>query len=482
MMKNSQIIRALAIALTAGTCSLLFTSCETDEPALPDPEVTINTDNPYSIDYKGGEIRIPVQIENPAEDLPLTLEPKAEWLTAEYSADNIIIDVEPLNDRAERTGTVSVIYGEYYNETIIVAQSGEPAPFSVSITDVTATTVTVDITPLDNSCSYMIRPIRKDVFDSYTDENAFLEAEMEYIDHMETDENTTLAQMLYTGSQSSLELLYLDTDTEYYICIYAIDESGNVLSEVVQSEVFKTNEITFEITASTSGIDITVDVTASDDKAPFIFYTVSSDYLDEHDRTVKDAADYNLYYELWTAKTFFGNNTIQAIPTFSHFGTGSRTFSSYSIDNYTHEHEFASKYIIYVTTVNQYGEAGTFPIDTLSIYTEEISLSDNIITVNIDNITSSSWDLHVTTTNNDPYVAYWDYADKYEGWTEEQLIAEFSDGEKYDYLFYLRNGDYNGVYPNKDPDTEYVMFFFGWEGGVMTTDFQAIYFRTLPAE
>lgn len=102
--------------------------------------------------------------------------------------------------------------------------------------------------------------------------------------------------------------------------------------------------------------------------------------------------------------------------------------------------------------------------------------------MNIDNITSSSWDLHVTTTNNDPYVAYWDYADKYEGWTEEQLIAEFSDGEKYDYFFYLRNGDYNGVYPNKDPDTEYVMFFFGWEGGVMTTDFQAIYFKTLPAE
>lgn len=285
MMKNSQIIRALAIALTAGTCSLLFTSCETDEPASPDPEVTINTDNPYSIDYKGGEIRIPVQIKNPVEDLPLTLEPQAEWLTAEYSADNIIIDVEPINDRAERTGTVSVIYGEYYNETIIVAQSGEPAPFSVSITDVTATTVTINITPLDNSCSYMIRPVRKDVFDSYADENAFLEAEMEYIDHMETDENTTLAQMLYTGSQSSLELLYLDTDTEYYICIYAIDESGNVLSDVVQSEVFKTDEITFEITASTSGIDITVDVTASDDKAPFIFYTVSSDYLDEHDRT-----------------------------------------------------------------------------------------------------------------------------------------------------------------------------------------------------
>lgn len=479
-MKKNFILHSLT-GIIAGVSAILICSCNSDSKESILPEIHIDTSTTYTFSCDGGNINIPVQLNNPDENTEFSFQCDCDWISAEYYEPEIIITAESLEGYEERTGEIHVTYGEFYEGVITVLQYPETYPsYSIKVKDISATTATIDIQPAREELQYMIRPIRKDVFDSYKDEDEFFKAESEYIEYMETQESTPLGQMLHNGTLTDIELLYLDTDTEYYICAYAINENGDILSSVSKSEVFKTDEIHFDITTSVDGINITVNVTASDDKAPFIFDIVNAQALQESGKDVEDVAQEVIDLNLWTAETFFKNNTIQAIPTFTNLKTAEHSFSRYNIGDHSYDNEASSKFIVYATTVNQYGKVGTIPSDTTSTYTEAINASDNEITVTIDNITSTGWDLTVTTTNNDPYVTYFDYADKYEGWTKEELIAEFSNTEKYDYLFYTHNGNYKTTYGMQDPDTNFVMFVFGWEGGTMTTDFQAHYYRTLP--
>lgn len=450
-----------------------------EDPVIPEdtPEVVIQ-ETELSIDKNGGTIEVGFDIKNPIDTIALAVQTNNEWVSASI-ADNIIsLTVNENTSYDTRVSEIQLSYGEYFTGKLIVEQTGEIYPsYQITIKDISSTTIIMDIVPSRDDLSYMIRPIRKDILDTYTSDENFFAAELEYIRHMEEDENTPLSSMVKKGDALDYEALYLDTDSEYVICAYAIGEDGSFLSDVCKSETVRTEAIEITLKASATASSITVDMTASDQKAPVYFGVVSKDYLEEHNQTLEDAIYWAFWMEFYTAKELWQRNTIDHIPVMGSFGSGNKTISSYVINNQFTSVLADSEYIVWATTINHNGESGMKEAATIEIRTEKGALSDNEITVEISNITATSWDFKAITTNNDPYIIYWHYKSEFDGMSDEEAVENIS---KRNLTFYTYKGNKSSTYGNKTPDTEYSMFIFGFEGGEITTEFQRFDIKTLP--
>lgn len=141
-----------------------------------------------------------------------------------------------------------------------------------------------------------------------------------------------------------------------------------------------------------------------------------------------------------------------------------------------------TEYCIFAYGMNGKGERTTDIHKTMA-KTLPIYPSDNNITLKMGEITSRTAIYSTTTTNNDYYCQGYDYAEDYKGMSDEEIIHTimvegkpvlasgkgFGDG-----------GPFNitGLRPN----TEYMIFAFGLEQDVVTTDLVKQTFRTLEEE
>lgn len=141
-----------------------------------------------------------------------------------------------------------------------------------------------------------------------------------------------------------------------------------------------------------------------------------------------------------------------------------------------------TEYTIFAYGMNGEGERTT---DIYKATTQTLSIqpSDNRITLNMGEITSRTATYSTSVTNDDYYCQGYDYAEDYEGMSDEEILHAimvegkpvlasgkgFGDG-----------GPFNltGLRPN----TEYMIFAFGLEQDVITTDLVKTTFRTLEEE
>lgn len=109
--------------------------------------------------------------------------------------------------------------------------------------------------------------------------------------------------------------------------------------------------------------------------------------------------------------------------------------------------------------------------------TEDVTPSDNVITVVMDQIESTSARINITTTNNDPYVYGADLASNWEGMSEEEMLDVLTGGD-IDLSPNLKSGDYSATFWNLKSETEYIVFVFGYQAGKATTDLIVQHFTT----
>ena len=101
----------------------------------------------------------------------------------------------------------------------------------------------------------------------------------------------------------------------------------------------------------------------------------------------------------------------------------------------------------------------------------EIAPSENVITMEISNVTQSTFDIVTTTTNLDPYVIFPVPA--------MEIIKMRSDDEIFTYLlktygtsglgYYLCEGGVKGTFSGLAAGTDYAVLVFGYEAGTLTT-------------
>lgn len=133
--------------------------------------------------------------------------------------------------------------------------------------------------------------------------------------------------------------------------------------------------------------------------------------------------------------------------------------------------------VIFAAEADQTGRI-TSEVEAIGLTMPKVQPSENILTVEISNVTATNADLKITPTNDDPYV-----------WMElpEYVYADMSDEELKAFLLqyytpffplHTSRGELNHNFSdNLDPNTGYKVLAFGYDGG-MTTELFSVEFRT----
>lgn len=136
--------------------------------------------------------------------------------------------------------------------------------------------------------------------------------------------------------------------------------------------------------------------------------------------------------------------------------------------------------VIYACEANAEGEI-TSSIKAIGLTTPPVTPSDNILKVEISQVTATDAQLKITPSNNDPYVWMELPEELYQGKSEEELKAFLLKYYSSFFPLHTSRGELTRTFDNNlEPDLGYMILAFGYDGG-MTTELFTTTFRTLPA-
>ena len=111
--------------------------------------------------------------------------------------------------------------------------SDEPSnnSFAITVSDITSSGATVAIVP-SNTDTYYFDVIEKDVFDTYTDKQAFAAEMVAGIKEYCESYGYTLADALSSGSDTYTYEDFLDANTDYYAFAVGVSSSGVITTDI----------------------------------------------------------------------------------------------------------------------------------------------------------------------------------------------------------------------------------------------------------
>lgn len=174
----------------------------------------------------------------------------------------------------------------------------------IDVTDITATSATVSVTPSDNNSTYYFDVIEKDYFDACTSEEQFV---ADYVADLQATINEinsaygtsySIADFLSSGSDSyTYEEGELEPNHDYYAFAFCLSANGEIKSGLTK-KAFKTlneattSENTFQVSVSNiSATGATVSVTPSNSDS-YYFDVIEKDIYDAYTDKKAFAAEY----------------------------------------------------------------------------------------------------------------------------------------------------------------------------------------------
>lgn len=138
---------------------------------------------------------------------------------------------------------------------------GGDSAFALTVSDITASSATVSVVPLDATVTYYFDVVEKSAFDRYSDAQAFatdyIAALKEDIEQLELP----LSDLLSQGNDSYSYAGTFTPSTEYYAFAAGVDADGTITTDVV-TKAFATREVlpsdnTFTVTEDLGYITVT---------------------------------------------------------------------------------------------------------------------------------------------------------------------------------------------------------------------------------
>ncbi|MBP3548248.1 MAG: hypothetical protein J6J64_06200 [Alistipes sp.] len=474
-MKNVKFL-FVALILAVG-----FASCEKEPSPEPVKPIIEFEATEVGIDAYGTPSSLIYSIKNIEEGVAdkLTATYDASWLSVEIGDDAVTLSAERNEAESHRTADVVFSYKGADDVTVRVLQAGgaeeDIAKVEIEVTSVDSTMITFNVTashpdltwiPMVTYSKYWTEPVN--------DEEIYI-YDLEYFKYLAENYGVSLeeflSEMLGKGSQEGIVIERLDPETEYVIYVYGLALDGTRLTDVVwttatTAEAYE-GDVTFEfdikeenyvmefvVTPSHLGVDFYYGVASEAEIAQWKAETGGDDLVaaiqyGDIEYTMQLLMDYNFideridYYDM---------------------------FNCYNVvDDGWAEVNAGTKYILYAAKWNENCELQG-PVSTAEYTTPRANLSDNVITLDITEITQSSVSVEMTTTNNDPYVVLPVRSDVIEGMTDEEIYAFVVDEYSVlvnEYTFY---GNWSKTFGRMRPGTEYTILAFGNLAGVQTTD------------
>lgn len=459
---KANFFRALVVAVVA---LMGIVSCEKD-PATESGNIEIY-DKVLEAKPEGEEMRFNYSIAKPVEGVSAEVKCDADWVSNIRTTDNFVLfDVAKNSTGEERSTILKLCYGKD-SKSLTLTQKPFLEPLSLKIEKIDATSVTIAVTTLDEETTWIGQIVGREWFDTYTEEQIFdedytyyssmaSEAEMELSDY--------LAQILSRGSHSGIRMAGLDIESEYVVYIYGMNTLGEKTTSLYY-EAFTTtppyegNDVTFDINIELNRALANISIQPSHEGVAYYHNITTREHFEQCGSDInalaKDvvatALDNYLYWE-YTEEEFFNYNT------------------SYSADVYEFEGTANTEYVVFAFKWDEALE----PLSEVSykwFKVDDIPPSDNQLAMTITNITQTTFDIDVTTTNDDPYTIF--------AVPTLEIAKMTTDAQIFNYL--INNygvaeleankcvGPVKGTFSGLEQNTEYLVLLFGYEAGVSTT-------------
>ncbi len=392
-----------------------------------------------------------------------------------------VITSDDNNATIQITQDENNVHIAFYNEILILSKKPKDIPvtthFTINIKDVTSTTVKFDVQAEDDNMRYLLMSIDKEYADNFEDDEALYQDDISYFSQYVGYGFETLEEVIEafttTGDYFDLEQGDLEPGTEYMIYVYGLELDGTRTTEIYR-EYFTTKDIektdmTFDIDAVVDGASIDVTITPSDVNTYYYFDCISRESLIlDFEGDINNAAKYYIDYNIQLGSYYYGMTAEEVVIEIGSLGT----------DQYLFECDPNTEYIIFAVALSTDGIIIS-DVATEECTTGDVALSDNQITLNVDDKTNTTITVSTTTTNNDPYFLGIEPAIYYEGMTDDEII-EAVISYYGDYISYAtEQGDVEALeLIDLEPGTEYLLMAFGIQGGNATTSLVKQYVST----
>lgn len=466
--------------------AFFMSACNEKEPVGPEekPEAPVIqlAETGISIESEGRNARIAYQVENAVEGVSLKAETDAEWIEGlTVKARVIEFNVGKNESGAFRTADIILTYEGAEDAEISVSQEQWNAPVTLTIHETDATSVTFSVAVADEEMTWIGQIVGKEWYETYESEQAVFEADLAYFaseaSYFGVSLKEYLAGIMIKGSKENLKYKGLDPLSEYILYVYGISAEGERTTALYTAQIATTEPyagpitFTFDITEKDAIMDVTV--TPSHDGVDYYWNMTTPETLAEYDSDLQTAVEKWLesrvnellgYGDYVDREDFFVNNTTRNAQTSTYEGIVHTDYIFYAF-----KWDKECKVI---------GEVAFFEHKT-----GDVTPSDNRITVEISDITQSSFHIETQTTNSDPYFLIAEPASEMAGIdleNDNEVFHYFYDWLGTFYIWnYISYGNMGGNFLELKPDTEYNIVTFGYMSGALTTPVQIQKVRTL---
>ena len=458
--------------------ALVAVSCQ-KEPDTKVSNITLYVDA-LEAQPEGESFRVNYSIVKPAEGMSLEVACNAEWVTIDVvTASFFDITVAKNDSGAERTTKLALGYGND-TKSLNISQKAWEAPLAVKVDKVEATSVTFSVTALDEETTWIGQIVDKVWFEKMSEEDIFDE-DMRYYYAMAEENGVALEEYLATilskGSHSNLRMAGLDPEWEYVVYVYGMDTTGEMTTSIYY-EPFKTtapyagNDVTFDFNITVNRAIAHIEITPSHEGVAYYNNLITyEDYETLYGKDINVAADAVIadviedyaYWDYTLAETFEYN-------------------TDYLATAYEFEGMANTKYVAFAFKWNEKCERLS-EVSFAEFEIGEIPMSENELSMEISDITQSTFYVKIATTNNDPYAIFAIPASEISKLrTDDQIfdyiLTKYGTSFLYNYIF---EGDIEGTFSGLEADTEYAVLLFGYEAGTLTTKITRQNITTLKA-
>ena len=429
---------------------------------------------------EGETLRVNYTIAQPAEGVTLDVTCEAEWVAVDVVTASFFDVVVAKNDTgAERSATLKLTYGGDV-KSLNISQKAWEAPLAVKVDKVDATSVTFSVMALDETTTWIGQIVDKAWFDEMDEVDIFNE-DLRYYYTMAEEGGLSLEEYLATvlskGSHSNLRMAGLDPEWEYVVYVYGMNAVGEKTTSIYY-EAFTTtapyegNDVTFDFNITVNRAIAHIEITPSHEGVAYYnnlityedFETLyGKDINVAADAVIADVVEDYAYWDYTLAETFEYN-------------------TDYLSTAYEFEGMANTKYIAFAFKWNEQCER----LSDVSFEEFEIGSipkSENKLSMEISDVTQSTFYVKVETTNDDPYAIFAIPAQEISKFRADEaifnyILSEYGTSFLYNYIF---EGNIEGTFSGMEADTEYAVLLFGYEAGTLTTKIKRENITTLKA-
>lgn len=365
--------------------------------------------------------------------------------------------------------------------------------FVLEIEEIGGTTCITRVTPADKQMYYILYKAEIQYFYDCEVTNAeeLFENDMFYFkrgaayDGMALKEYLEQWNMLFQGDMRGLWSDLIPGQT-HILYVYGIEFTDDFEDCARVTDVYwipitpptaERREVVFDVELSVSGADVSFDIAPKDydgyytlqifDSAEELYYDASQGVTDEYVTNVAAS-----WVSMFNNNLVGGLSTEQILQAVAQKGEQRLSYELGSYVRYTA--------VLYaVEEVEGFYQMVSHPV-VINFSTEQVQASDMTINIAVDNLHVRVCDLTVTPSADDETYALLLMPTEYlsTGYTDQTLI-DLALGEYSYYTNFLR-GEVTSHVSSLYPETEYILYAFGYSGGVVTTPIFKNVFTTEP--